>query len=54
MQNYDNTLQLDIQFCSKNKELAASNYGARVAIVQGNGDMTLKVPMTLETTVAFL
>ena len=36
------------------KELEASNDGAGVAIIQGNGDMTLKVPMTLENTVAFL
>ncbi len=46
--------QLGIQFCSKNKKLVASNDGARVAIVQGNGDKTLKVPKALENTVAFL
>ncbi len=46
--------QLGIQFCSKNIELAASTDGAGVAIIQGNGDMTLKVPMTLKNTVAFL
>jgi hypothetical protein len=39
---------------AKNKELAASNDGAGVGILQGNGDMTLKVPMTLENTVVFL
>jgi hypothetical protein len=54
IQHYDNSINW--AFCSalKNNDLAASNDGAGVAIIQGNGDMTLKVPMTLENTVAFL
>jgi hypothetical protein len=54
MQHYDNSINWAFSSAVKNKELAASNDGAGVAIVQGNGDMTLKVPMTLENMVAFL
>jgi hypothetical protein len=54
MQHYDDSFYWVFSSAAINKELVASNDGARVAIVQGKGDMTLKVPMTLENTVAFL
>ncbi len=54
IQHYDNSINWAFSFAVKNKELAGSNDAAGVAIIQGNGDMTLKVPMTLENIVAFL
>jgi hypothetical protein len=54
IQHYDDSINWAFSSAVKNKVLAASNDGAGVAIMQGNSDMTLKVPMTLESTVAFL
>ncbi len=55
IQHYDNSINWAFSSAAvKNKKLADSNDGAGVAIIQGNGDMTLKVPMTLENTVDFL
>ncbi len=54
IQHYDDSINWAFSSAVKNKELAASNDDAGVAIIQGDGDMTLKVPMTLENTVAFL
>jgi hypothetical protein len=52
--HYDDSINWTFSSAVRNKELAASNDGAGVAIIQGNGDMTLKVPMKLENTVVFL
>jgi hypothetical protein len=54
MRHYDNTINWAFSSAVKNKERAASNDGAGVAIVQENGDMTFEVPLTLENMVAFL
>ncbi len=54
IQHYDDSINWAFRSAVKNKELAVSNDGAGVAIIQENGDMTLKVPMTLENTVTFL
>jgi hypothetical protein len=54
IQHYDDSINWSFSSALKNTELAASNDGAGAAIIQGNGDMTLKVLMTLENTVAFL
>ena len=54
IQHYDDSINWAFSSAVKNKELVASNDGAGVAIIQGNGDMTLKVPMSLENIVAFL
>ncbi len=51
IQHYDDSINWAFSSAVKNKMLAASNDGAGVAIIQENGDMTLKVPMTPVNTV---
>ncbi len=53
MRHYDNKINWAFSSAVKNKELAASNDGARVAILQGNGDVSLDVPLTLSNLVSF-
>jgi hypothetical protein len=53
MRHYDDKINWAFSSAVKNKQLAASNDGAGVAILQGNGNVSLNNPLTLSNLVSF-